>query len=200
MEDLFVRSWWVLSLRGLAAVAFGVLALAWPGLTLLGLVFLFAAFALLAGAASVAGALRHRRGGEEWLGALLLGLVSIGAGIVALFTPALTALVLVLLMGANALVTGALDILAAIRLRRSTGHGWLLGLAGAVALLFGALVFLYPGAGALALVWLVSLYAVASGALLLALALRMRLLAHGTRAPPRQERRVLQDRRMSAAR
>jgi uncharacterized membrane protein HdeD (DUF308 family) len=101
-------------------------------------------------------------------------------------------------MGANALVVGVLDILAAIRLRASVAGEWMLALAGLVSVLFGALVFARPFAGALALVWLVSLYAFVSGVLLLALGLRMRALARAGEAG--HDRRVLPDRRMSPAR
>lgn len=198
MESFFVRSWWVPALRGLAGILFGVLALAWPRLTLVSLIILFAAYALVAGVASVAGALRHRRTEDEWWVAMLLGLVSIGAGTVAVINPTLTALVLVLVMGANALVSGVLDIFAAIQLRRMVEGEWLLVLSGLASMAFGAIVFVHPGAGALALVWLVSVYAIVSGALLLGLALRMR--AHGAARRPSEERRILPDRRIAPAR
>jgi uncharacterized membrane protein HdeD (DUF308 family) len=194
----FARSWWVPALRGLFGIVFAVLAIAWPGLTLLSLVALFAAYAILAGIASVAGVVRHRADGDTRWDALILGVVSVGAGLVAAFHPAATALVLVLIMGANALVVGVLDILAAIRLRASVAGEWMLALAGLVSVLFGALVFARPFAGALALVWLVSLYAFVSGVLLLALGLRMRALARAGEAG--HDRRVLPDRRMSPAR
>lgn len=202
MESFFVRSWWVPALRGLAGIVFGVLALSWPRLTLLTLILMFAAYALVAGCASVAGAIRHRRTEDDWWVALLLGLVSIGAGVVSVMNPAVTALVLVLVMGANALVSGVLDIFAAVRLRRLIEGEWLLVLSGLASVAFGAIVFLVPGAGALALVWLVSLYAIATGTLLLALSVRMR--AHGAaRMParsPHEERRILPDRRAAPAR
>jgi uncharacterized membrane protein HdeD (DUF308 family) len=198
MENIFLRSWWVPALRGVIGIVFAVLAIAWPGLTLLSLAGLFAAYAILAGIASLAGALRHRADGDLRWDAVILGLVSIGAGLVAAYHPAATALLLVLIMGANALVVGVLDILAAIRLRRSLAGEWLLALAGLASIVFGALVFARPGAGALALVWLVSLYAFVTGALLLGLGLRMRTLgrAHGAE----HDRRVLPDRRMAPAR
>lgn len=198
MDSFFVRSWWVPAMRGLAGILFGVLALAWPRLTLLTLILLFAAYALVAGFASVAGAIRHRRSDDDWWVALLLGLVSIGAGVVAVMNPAVTTLVLVLVMGANALVSGVLDIFAAIRLRRMIEGEWLLVLSGLASVAFGAIVFLVPGAGALALVWLVSMYATVTGVLLLALSLRMR--AHGAAPRPGEDRRSLPDRRIAAAR
>jgi uncharacterized membrane protein HdeD (DUF308 family) len=168
------RNWWMFALRGAIAVAFGVLALAWPGMTLLWLVALFAAFALIGGVASAVGAVRNRRGDEHWWLALLLGLVSIGAGVIAIIHPGLTALVLVLLMGANAIATGVLDIAIAIRLRKLIRGEWLLILAGLVSIVFGVLVFLFPAAGALALVWLISAYAIASGILLFIVGWRLR--------------------------
>jgi uncharacterized membrane protein HdeD (DUF308 family) len=150
-----------------------------PGLTLLWLVALFAAFALLGGGAWVAGAIRNRKHDEDWWLMLLLGLVSLGAGAIAIFHPAITALVLVLMMGANAIVTGVLDIAIAIRLRRTLRGEWLLMVAGSVSIVFGVLVFLFPGAGALALVWLISVYAIATGVLLLAVAWQAHARGHG---------------------
>ena len=177
MYELLLQSWWMLALRGAIALLFGVLTLVWPGLTLLWLVTLFAVYALLGGVVSVIGAVRNRQSDEEWWLILLLGLVSIGAGVIAIVHPGLTALVLVLVIGANALVTGVLDIATAIRLRKTMRGEWLLVLSGIVSVVFGVLVFLFPGAGALALVWLISVHALATGALLLALAFRVRAWA-----------------------
>jgi uncharacterized membrane protein HdeD (DUF308 family) len=199
MDNFFVRSWWVLALRGIAGIAFAVLALMWPGLTLLTLVALFAAYALLGGIASVVGAIRHRRTEDDWWLPLLLGLVSIGAGIVAVMNPALTTLVLVLVIGANALVTGVLDIVAAIRLRKAIRGEWLLALSGLASIAFGAIVFFFPGAGAVTLVWLISAYAFVTGVLLLASALRARALARGGRQVAQGDRRTMPDRRVAPA-
>jgi uncharacterized membrane protein HdeD (DUF308 family) len=174
MNELFLQSWWMLALRGAIALLFGVLAVLWPGITLLWLAALFAAYALIGGAVSIIGAVKNRKSDEEWWLILLLGLVSLGAGVIAILHPGLTALVLVLIMGANALVTGVLDIAVAIRLRKVIRGEWLLILAGIVSIVFGVLVFLFPGAGALALVWLISVYAIVTGVLLLALAFRAR--------------------------
>jgi uncharacterized membrane protein HdeD (DUF308 family) len=163
----------MLMLRGAIAVAFGVLAVLWPGLTLLVLVGLFAAYALLGGAVSIATALRMRRAEPRWWLPLLLGVISVAAGIYAVLAPAVTALVLVVLMAVNAILTGALDIAMAVRLRRAVRGHWLQLLGGVVSILFGVLVIAAPGAGALALVWLVSLYAILTGALLFGLGWRM---------------------------
>lgn len=169
--------------RGALALLFGVLAILWPGLTLLWLVALFAAYAILGGGVAIVGAVRHRQANRSWWLILLWGVISIGAGIGAIFYPGLTALVLVLLMGANALVTGVLDIVVAIRLRNVLRHEWLLILNGAIAIVFGLLVLFFPGAGALALVWLISFYAIFSGVLLLGLAWHTRRSESGGTTP-----------------
>jgi uncharacterized membrane protein HdeD (DUF308 family) len=173
MNELLSNSWWMLAVRGVLAIAFGVLALAAPGATLLVLVALFAAWAIVGGGASVIAAVTNRNTDKWWL-VLLLGIVSILAGIVAVLHPAITILALVLLMGANALATGVLEIVMAIRLRKSIEHEWLLALAGAISVLFGLAVLLVPAAGAIAMVWMVSIYAIFSGVLLLALGMRAR--------------------------
>ncbi|MGZ5685846.1 MAG: HdeD family acid-resistance protein [Usitatibacter sp.] len=177
MEEMLQRSWWMLALRGVAAIVFGVLAIVWPDLTLLVLVGLFAAFAFITAAAYIGAALKARGndgGGKGWWLLLLWGLVAVAAGGIAIFHPIVTALTLVLLMGANALVTGVLDLVMAFRLRKEIRNEWMLVLAGLVSIVFGALVLAFPGAGALAMVWMVSFYATLTGVLLLALAIRLR--------------------------
>jgi uncharacterized membrane protein HdeD (DUF308 family) len=191
MNESLLRSWWILALRGVIAIVFGVLALMWPGLTLLALVSLFAAYALLTGAVSVFGAIRNRKRDDEWWLLLLMGLVGIGAGVIALIHPALTALVLVLVIAANALVTGVLDIAVAMRLRKVIRGEWLLVLSGIASILFGVLAFLFPTAGALAVVWMIRFYALITGVLLLAVAFRLRAVAR-TEVP---DRRTTPDRR-----
>lgn len=199
MENFFARSWWVLALRGAFGILFGVLALMWPQLTLLTLVALFAAYALLGGMTAIVGALRNRKQDDDWWVMLLLGIVSVGAGVIAFVNPEATALVLVLLIGANALVTGVLDIVSAIRLRKTIAGEWMLALSGLASLAFGALVFFVPAAGALATVWLISLYAFVSGALLLVVAFRARAMVRGV-APGHGERRSMAgDRRTAPA-
>jgi uncharacterized membrane protein HdeD (DUF308 family) len=174
VKDLLAQSWWMFAWRGAVALLFGILAILWPGLTLLWLVAMFAAYALLGGGFAIVGAIKNRQGDRGWWLILLLGLVSLAAGVIAIFNPGLTALMLVLLMGANALITGVLEVVMAIRLRKLVPNEWLLILSGAVSIIFGALVLVFPGAGALALVWLISFYAVLSGVLLLAVAFRLK--------------------------
>jgi uncharacterized membrane protein HdeD (DUF308 family) len=182
MDELLRDSWWMLALQGVLALTFGILAILWPGATLLVLVAFFAAWMFLGGGSSVYAAIKHRNTDKGWWLVLLLGLVSVAAGVIAVLNPDITILVLVLVMGANALVTGILEIVMAIRLRKSIQREWLLAFAGAVSVIFGILVFLFPAAGALAMVWLVSFYAVFTGVLLVTLAFRARKWArrHGT--------------------
>ncbi|MDB5840699.1 MAG: hypothetical protein JWQ23_2651 [Herminiimonas sp.] len=202
MNQMLLNSWWMLALRGALGVLFAVLAIMWPGLTLLALVGLFAAYALLTGIVSVVAAVKNRRRADDWWVALLIGLVGLGAGVIAVLHPALTALVLVLLMGANALVTGTLDIVLAVRLRKNIRNEWMLIFSGIASIIFGVLVFMFPEAGALAMIALISLYAFATGVLLLAAAFRVRKESRPAAAAAPSglaDRRVTADRRMTPA-
>jgi uncharacterized membrane protein HdeD (DUF308 family) len=168
------ENWWMVGLRGIAAIIFGILALALPGITLLALVLLFGAYAIVDGILNVISATRGHAGRGPWWLLLIEGLVSIAAGVAALVLPGLTALLLVYIIGAWAIVTGALEVSAAVRLRREIRNEWWLGLSGVLSIVFGALVMYAPGAGALALVLWIGAYAIVFGALLLGLAFRLR--------------------------
>lgn len=191
MSETLLRSWWLLALRGAVAILFGVAAILLPAVTLVTLAALFAAFALLAGAVWIFGALRHRKADRRWWLMLLFGSVSVGAGVIAALHPAVTTIVLIVLMGANALVTGVLDVAIALRLRRHLKGEWLLVLTGIVSILFGLLVMLYPlGAGALALAWMVGFYALLTGSMMIVLAFQVRAwqrASAGRSSPPAPE-------------
>lgn len=168
---MLLRSWWILALRGVLAVLFALLALAMPGVTLLTVIALFAVYALLAGAVSVVGAIRNRHHASDWWVLLLLGAVTMTAGVLASLHPVLTVLALVLVIGVNALATGVLDLVLALRLRRELHGGeWGLMLSAVAAIVFGAVVVALPELGALVLVWLISVYALVTGLLTLSLA------------------------------
>lgn len=173
MRTLLSNSWWMLLVRGLAALIFGILALAWPGVTLLVVMALFAAYALVSGAGELIGALQNRKEPGWWL-VLLLGLVSMAAGVIAIVYPGLTALVLAIVIGVNAIFSGVLEVTMAIRLHKEIRNEWLLALAGILSILFGAFVLVSPGAGVLALLWLIAVYAIATGVLFIVLAFRVR--------------------------
>jgi uncharacterized membrane protein HdeD (DUF308 family) len=176
-----VDHWWAFALRGLAAVVFGVLALVWPGVTVAVLVLLWGAYTLVDGVLSLLAAFRTNQD-HRW--ALVLeGVLGIGAGLVTFFWPGLTALVLLYIIAFWALVMGVLQIVAAFRLRRVIHNEWWMALSGAASLLFGIAVVLSPGAGALALVWLIATYAIVFGILLIILAFRLRGMGQQSRAP-----------------
>jgi len=182
MIETLTRNWWVLAARGALAVLFGLLALIWPGITVLALVLLFGAYALVDGVMALYTALfdRGRLGGRGagWL--VLEGVAGVLAAIGAIVWPGITALVLLYLIAAWALVTGVAEIVAAIRLRREIEGEWLLILTGALSIMFGLLAFVFPGAGALAVVWLIATYAIAFGVVMVILAFRLRRHGAGT--------------------
>ena len=163
-----------LVIRGLAATAFGLLTLVWPGLTLLVLVILFGAYALVDGISDLLVLMRHRRGerGVRTL-SLVIAIVSIGAGIITLLWPDITALALLLVIAGWALATGVLHLVAAFRLRRHINNEWLYVLNGIVALMLGVILVITPGEGALGITWVIGWMALLRGVLLLALAWRV---------------------------
>jgi len=174
VADLLTRNWWLLALRGLAAVLFGILALIWPGITLLTLIFLFGGYALVSGVLAFIAAARAPKGYPRFGSLVFEGILSILAGLIAFFMPGITALALVILIAAWAIVTGIVEIVAAVRLRKVISNEWLLILAGIVSLGLGVLLVFAPAAGALAMVWWIGAFAIAFGALFIALAFRMR--------------------------
>jgi uncharacterized membrane protein HdeD (DUF308 family) len=172
---MLVGNWWVFVLRGIFAIIFGVLTFLWPGMALLTLVLLFSAYSIADGVFNIVASFRATGAGQQrWWVLLLEGIVSIIAGLVAFFMPGLTALALLYLIAAWAVVTGALEIAAAIRLRRQIRGEWLLALAGILSIVFGVLLFLFPGPSALAVVLWIGAYAIAFGVLLIVLGLRLR--------------------------
>jgi uncharacterized membrane protein HdeD (DUF308 family) len=169
------RNWWLVALRGLAAIVFGVLAFVWPAITLWALVLLFGAYMLVDGIFAIVAAVRAAGREARWWLLLIEGVLGVLAGLVAAFWPGLTALALHYFIAAWAIVSGILEIAGAIRLRREIEGEWALGLSGALSLLFGVLLVVIPApAGLLSLVWLIGAYALAFGVLLLVLAFRLR--------------------------
>ena len=186
VADMFNRNWWLLAIRGLAAILFGLVAFVWPGLTLLTLVFLFGFYAIANGVLALAVAFKAPKGYRRYGLLIVEGILSIIAGIIAFVMPGVTALSLLILIAAWAIVTGVFEIIAAIRLRKVVDHEWLLIIAGIASLAFGIIVMIMPGAGALALVWWIGAYTFAFGVLLMMLAFRMRhwsRFASGTMHP-----------------
>jgi uncharacterized membrane protein HdeD (DUF308 family) len=168
-------NWWLLLLRGLVAIAFGVIAFVWPGLTLVALTLVWGAYALADGILALWAALAATGGDTSkrwWLA--LGGVASILAGLVAFFYTGMTALVLLMFIAAWAIVIGIVLIWGAIELWKVLDDAWLLGLNGALAIAFGVLLVARPGDGAVAVVWMIGWFAVVFGILHIALAFRLR--------------------------
>jgi uncharacterized membrane protein HdeD (DUF308 family) len=173
LVESLARYWWVVVLRGVLAIAFGILAFVWPGITLASLVLVFGAYALVDGIFAIVSAIRG--GGQEpWWLLVLEGGVGIGIGILTLFAPGITALGLLFYIAIWAIATGVLEIAAALALRHEIEGEWLLVLSGLASVAFGALLIARPGAGALAVLWLIAAYAIAFGVLLVLLGFKVR--------------------------
>jgi uncharacterized membrane protein HdeD (DUF308 family) len=168
-------NWWLLLLRGIAAIAFGVLSFFWPSLTLITLTLLWGAYALTDGIIAIWAAF-NASGGDAgprwWLG--LSGVVGILAGVVTFYYTGETTLVLLMFIAVWAIIIGALQIWGAIALRKVLQREWLLILNGGLSIAFGVILMAQPGAGALAFVWMIAWYAIFFGGLYIALALKLR--------------------------
>ncbi len=161
--------WWVVLLRGVLAILFGVLAYTWPGLTVLLLVSIWGAYALIDGIVGVVAGIRGK-----WGSLVVIGLIGIAAGIVAFLWPGLTAVTLLWVIAFWAIVAGVLQISAAIRLRKEVEGEWLWVLSGILTVGLGVLFFLYPGAGILSVTWLIAALAIVWGILLVMLSFKLK--------------------------
>jgi len=166
--------WWILGIRGLLAVLFGLAAIVWPRLTLLVLVLLFGAYALVDGVIAVVVSLQVRRVFTRWWVLLLEGLVGIIAGLLTFLWPGITALVLLYVIAFWAIVTGVFEIAAALSGWLPVAQEWSLALAGVLSVLLGVLLAILPGVGLLSLVWLIGVYAIVFGILLIIHAFQFR--------------------------
>jgi uncharacterized membrane protein HdeD (DUF308 family) len=171
------RHWWVVVLRGIAAIVFGILAFVYPGLTIAVLVLFFGAWVLVDGVFRVIGAIGGRATDPEWGWHLVIGILGIVIGLLTFHAPAITALALVIYIAAWALMIGATEIAVAIKLRREIKGEWFLILMGLVSILFAVMLLWNPIPGALALVWLIGSYAIVFGILAIIFGIRLRGLA-----------------------
>jgi uncharacterized membrane protein HdeD (DUF308 family) len=172
--DTLVRNWWVVLLRGLAGIIFGILTFISPDISVAALVLVFGAYALADGVLAIVSAIRWRGQIDRWWVLLLEGLAGVAAGIVTFVWPHISALGLLYVIAAWVLVTGVLEIVAAIRLRKIITGEWLLALIGIASVTLGVMLALFPGPGALALVIWIGAYALATGVLLVVLGFRLR--------------------------
>jgi uncharacterized membrane protein HdeD (DUF308 family) len=168
------RAWWLVLLRGIAAILFGILALAWPQVTLVSLVLLWGAWALIDGVTALVAGWKAKDGGKPMWQIVLVGVVGIVAGVLTFVMPGVTAIALLIMIAVWAIVSGVFQIVAAIRLRKEIANEWMLILSGALSVVFGVLMIISPGAGALAVLWLIGSFAMAFGVLLVILAFRLR--------------------------
>ncbi len=172
MLNSMVRNWWMVALRGLAAILFGLVAFFWNYMTLTTLVLLFGAYVLLDGVFTIATVVANDAGEHCWW-MLLEGITGVISGVATFVWPNLTALVLLYLIATWAVVTGICEILAAIELRQEIQDEWFLALGGVASLIFGISVALVSDAGALAITWMIGLYSIVFGVLLLLLGFRL---------------------------
>ena len=171
-------SWGWIVLRGLVAIVFGALAFAWPGLTLAALILVWGGYAIADGVFALVAGFRIRDGGKPMWTLVVVGLAGIAAGLLTFMWPGMTALVLLAFIASWALATGIFQIVAAFRFRKLIQNEWLLIFSGLLSVVFGVLMLARPGAGALAVAWIIGWYAVLYGALLVMLGFRVRGILH----------------------
>jgi uncharacterized membrane protein HdeD (DUF308 family) len=174
MLDTWTGNWWALALRGAAALLLSIVAFTLPGPTLAAIVLIFGVYAITDGVFAIVAAVRGIRRHERWGAMLAQGIAGVAAGVIAVLWPAIGALALTYLVAAWALVTGALEIAAAVKLRKIMTGEWLLILSGVLSVILAVLLTLFPGVGMLVLTWWLGAYAFAYGVIGLALALRVR--------------------------
>jgi len=174
MLTALVRNWWVVLVRGILGIVFGLAAFAWPGITLLVLVVMFGAYCIADGIVALLSIGKADEQGGSWGRMLFVGIISIAVGVGAFIWPGITTAAFLIIIAAWAIVRGIFEIVAAIQLRKVIENEWLLGLAGVVAILFGVALIVRPGAGALALIWLIATFALIHGVLLVVLAFKLR--------------------------
>lgn len=174
LANIISRTWWVLMLRGVIAIIFGVLIWRQPEISIAVLILFFGAYILVDGVLGVYSAVAGRKEHDDWWVLLLWALISVGVGILTFLAPGVTTLALLLFIAIWAIATGVLQIVAGIRLRKEINGEWLLILGGLVSVVFGVFLMAQPAVGALAMVWLIATYAVLFGGVLVILAFRAR--------------------------
>jgi uncharacterized membrane protein HdeD (DUF308 family) len=172
LDDL-ARNWWLILLRGVLAVIFGVLTFVWPGITLFTLVIMYGAFAFVDGVLSIVAAIRGGAPAPRWWLALV-GVFGIAAGILTVAWPQITAIVLLFFIAGWAIASGIMEIIGAIKMRNEIEGEWMLIASGVLAVLFGVMIIAWPGAGALAMILVIGSFAILYGILLIGFSLRLR--------------------------
>jgi uncharacterized membrane protein HdeD (DUF308 family) len=171
----FTRMWWLVLIRGIAAVIFGILALVWPGLTLYVLVIFFGAYAIVSGIASLMAGFRHDARSRGWL--IASGVLGVLAGIVAFVWPGITSLALLWVVAFWAIFSGVSEIVAGVQMRKVIDNEWMLIVGGVLSVIFGVLLIVWPGAGLITLAWLIGVFAILYGIAMAALSFRVKNLS-----------------------
>jgi uncharacterized membrane protein HdeD (DUF308 family) len=166
--------WWTLPIRGVLAILFGIVAWLWPGLTVTVLAVLFGAWLFADGLLALVSSFVNRNRVDSVWPFVISGVVNIIAGIVVLVWPGISAIALMYFIAAWAIVTGIFAIVAAIQLRKRIENEWAIGLTGLLSVIFGVLTMIFPGTGAVALVWVIGIYAIIFGIGLIAAGFRLR--------------------------
>ena len=173
MIDTLVKNWWAFVIRGVLAILFGLVALFMPGVTMLSLVLVFAAYVIADGVFTIISAVRAAKQGDRWSFLALEGVAGIILGAAAAAMPAITVVVFVALVAAWALISGSFMLVAAFEIEVDHGRWWLV-LGGLASLVYGALLVIAPLIGALVLTWWIGAYAIVFGAMLLMFAFKLR--------------------------
>jgi uncharacterized membrane protein HdeD (DUF308 family) len=168
------KHWWQVAVRGLIALIFGIMLLAWPGVSLFIFAILFGAFAFVDGIFTLVAAVNYKAGAGRRTWLFVRGILGIIVGIITFFWPAITMLALVLLIGAWALVTGIMELIFAFSAVRETGAKWLFAVSGILSIILGILLLVSPLAAAIAVIWVIGAYAVIVGIVLIVLGFRLR--------------------------
>lgn len=179
LSSMLGTAWWLVLLRGIAAIVFGVFAYASPGVTLIALAYCWGFYALFDGVTAISLGWKARDSGKPMWPMILLGILGVAAGLFTFVSPGITALSLLMLIGGWAIVTGVLQIIAAIRIRKEIDNEWMLILSGVLSIVFGGLMLANPGAGALSVLWIIGAFAVVYGVLLVLLSFKVKKLAAG---------------------
>jgi uncharacterized membrane protein HdeD (DUF308 family) len=173
MLHALARNWWLILLRGIFAIVFGILTFVWPGISLVTLVLLFGAYALVDGIFALIAAVMGGAPAPRWWLALV-GVIGIVAGLITMSVPGITAIWLVLFIAGWMIATGVMQIIGAIRLRNEIDNEWWLVAGGALSVIVGLVMVIAPGAGALGLLWAIGAYALVFGVTLVGLAFRLK--------------------------
>lgn len=173
MVHALAKNWWLILLRGICAVIFGVLTFAWPGVTLVTLVLFYGAFAFVDGVLALVAAVMGGQPAPRWWLAIV-GVLGLAAGLITLVMPGITALILLYCIAFWAIAIGVMQIFGAIRLRKEIDNEWMLIASGIISVLFGLILIVNPGAGAMGVLFVIGVYAVIHGIILITLAMRLR--------------------------